>query len=494
VKEGILGEPLYPWDLLSFRQALNMGPHYAPVAWVALAALGTLIVVALAVRYRKSPRPGFALLALGVATLWVVTATDALERPPFAARDLRWDVRGNIAANGPFLAFLINTRALLLARPAASATEAKATIDAAPTREALPGPRPDVVLLLVEAWMDPKAIGGNTAACIAPHLRHELQSPRFGGLTPNVEFEVLTGYPSAFIPSTIVPFQTYIAQPVRDALAWRFRGAGYTTVAAHNYLRKFWNRDAVLPLLGFERYVAIEDMPAQPYKGTFPDDALLFSAIGDELRRARERPRFIYGITVAMHGLYDGASRYPRREDVAPAAAAKLTADQRIAVGNYLAAVRDFEEALCGLLERLRESPNETIVFAFGDHWPTFGRDLAVFRELGIASGPDVRALPYAESLRMHRTPLVAWNNRRGDLPMRAPVVPAFALGSEVLGAAGLAVDGLWALELASYPRVASIACCWQDAEGKPFDFRDEPAYAALYRRAYDEVFMAARP
>lgn len=494
VKEGFLGEPLYPWDVLSFRQALNIAPHYAPLAWVVLAAVGVLLVAALAIRYRKSPRPSFALVAIGVATLWVVTATDVLERAPFAARDLRWDVRGNIAANGPFLAFLVNMRALLLPLPTVSAAEAKARIGAAPAREAASDARPDVVLLLVEAWMDPRAVGGSPDACIAPHLRHEFQSPRFGGLTPNVEFEVLTGYPSAFVPSTIVPFQTYIVQPVRDALAWRFRDAGYTTTAAHNYLRKFWNRDAVLPLLGFERYLAIEDMPAQPYKGAFPDDAMLFSAIDAELGRTRERPRFVYGITVGMHGLYDGEARYPKREEVAPAVAAKLDARQRLAVANYLAATRDFERALCGFLEKLQASPTETVVFAFGDHWPTFGRDLAVFRELGIASGPDVRALPYGESLRMHRTPLVAWSNRRGDLPMRAPVVPAFALGSELLHASGLAVDGIWALELASYARVASIACCWQDAQGKAFDFRDEPSYAALYRRAYDEVFLAPRP
>ena len=494
IKEGILGEPLFPWDLLSLRQAWSIGPHYASPVAIGGAFVAIVVIAAVAWWFRRGARPHGAYVVAGLALLAVVASTSVPQSPPFPARNVIWDVRGNIAANGPLLAFVINVQALLLKPPAVSTADANALLDAAHGPAPVSGAHPDVVVILVEAWMDVDNLGSGIDACLKPRVRHAFQSPRFGGLTPNVEFEVMTGYPDAFVPEFSVPYQMYVKRPVEHALPQVFRAAGYSTFAAHNYPRSFWNRANVMPWLGFRRYVGIEDMPPRPNKGAFPDDAMLFAALEAELARAQDGPKLVYGLTMGTHGLYDGEARYPRHEPAPASIGGKLDAAQQLAVGNYLAVAGDVERELCGFLDRMRERSNETLVFVFGDHWPTFGRDLTVYRELGIASKPDIYALPYGESLRMHRTPLIAWSNRRGDLALTQPVVPAFGLGSEILRAAGLPVEGVWALELANAGKAASIACCWQDAQGRPHDFRDDPVYAALYRDAYDRVLVPREP
>ncbi len=489
IKRGHLGEPLYPWDLLLVREATGIAAHYVPViAWIGAAA-GVVVLVAAIIRFRRGASAPWWLALLGAAGLAFVVTTSLLVSAPFPARNVVWDLPQNADYNGPLLAFVFNARALLLPRPGVTSAQARTALAAAHGAPIVgDAGKPDVVIVLSEAWMDVAALGSEMSACLAPHARQRFVSPTFGGGTANVEFELHTGYPLGFVPYGTMPYRMYIRRAVTSALPSTFRAQGYDTLGTHNFARTFWNRDRVYPLLGFDRFVALEDMPPRVDRGAFPDDSMMFDTIKRELNRESPKPRFIFAASMMNHGLYDGESRYPRRDPPSASVAAALDPAQQVAVGNYIAIAHDFEQMLCALMDTLAKRDRETVLVAFGDHWPTFGRDLAVFRELRIASGKDINTLPYAEAIRMHRTPLVAWSNRHGDLALGDGVVPSYGLGAEVMSHAGLPVEGSWALELAHYRQTLDIACCYRDKAGKEVDLRNIAGYDVLYRDAFDRV------
>lgn len=489
IKQGHLGEPLYPWDLLLVREAATIARRYVPLkAWIAAAVAGVVLLAAV-LRFRRGPRPPSWMAALGLSGLaWVVTASP-FTTAPFPARNIVSDLPLNAAYNGPMLSFLFNVGALLLPLPKVGSEQANAVLRASHAVAVdAAGNKPDVVVILSEAWLDVGELGSRMNDCLSPHARQRFLSPTYGGNTANVEFELHTGYPVVFVPRGMIPYRMYIRHPLPNALPATFRAQGYDTLGIHNFQRTFWNRDRVYPLLGFDRFIGIEDMGARVDRGVYPDDAMMFDAIAGELARPDRKPRFIFAASMMNHGLYNGLDRYPRREPLSPAVAAALDPTQRIAVGNYVAIAHDFEQLLCNFIAGVAPRDREIIVVAFGDHWPSFGPDKTVYRELHVSTDVDFTKSDNVDAVRMHRTPLVAWSNRRGDLAFGDGLVPSYGLGAEVLSHAGLPLEGVWAFEYAHYRDTLGLACCYRDKAGHDVDLRDPDWFGVLYRDAFDRV------
>jgi Phosphoglycerol transferase and related proteins, alkaline phosphatase superfamily len=447
-KQVFLSDPLYPTDLLFWRQIVELMPALAAErpGTAALMAAGFLagagLLVALWVfawrNFRRlRTRERLLRLALCIPVLaGFASIMDynhwSLTRDRLRIYPILWDQTENYRHNGFVLAFLINLPMANVKAPAGYSAGAIDGIRADPAPfAATHDEKPDVIMVMSESLFDPTRIPGVTLTpdpmpTIRENSSGDVFSPEFGGMTSNVEFEALTGFSNAFLPAGSVPYQQYVRKSV-PSLATFFRGQGYITRAIHPYEGWFWNRTSTYRAFGFDEFRDVKALPKLEMRGNFPSDEALTREI---IRQAEEEkePFFFFAVTLQGHGPYE-VGRYP---DPAIEVQGLRGAHERDVLATYSHGVKESDDALALLLDWARKRERETIVVFFGDHLPALG---TVYTESGYM--PFKTGARKAEPERMkreHETPLVIWSNRNGvrsDVGVISPALIPYHLVSE---------------------------------------------------------------
>lgn len=132
-------------------------------------------------------------------------------------------------------------------------------------------------------------------------LKGRLDIDYTGAYTMRSEFSVLTGLSRYALG--IYAYDPY--QLVRrfkvSSLASLYREAGYRTLCIHPNAAAFFNRAVVLRNLGFERFIALEDLPLLERHGPHISDRALLSYARDLTESAGEK-LFLFVITMEAHG------------------------------------------------------------------------------------------------------------------------------------------------------------------------------------------------
>lgn len=470
-KVQLLDRPLLPWELSQARQILSLFPTVAsPGEWLAgaavalacLAGIGWLAVRGPRQTARPAARVGVAAVALAYLAGLVLYRSAPLAATALSGlgvENITWDQRLNVQRNGVLLPLLLNAE--LAVRPTRPPPEeVAAALPARPVTPRSGTPKRDVIVYLAESAWDPTQLPGLTLSrdpmpfvrSLASRARTVgLSSPVYGGGTSEVEFEVLTGLPVAALPDGVVPYH-HLTSPI-PSLASVLRGQGMRTLAVHDWHGWFWMRRSVFPLLGFDRYVALEDMPGLPFVGPYPDDEGMVDRLLKEVQSSPQ-PVFAFAISMVSHGPYG----YPTRPDAeVQVVDGKLTPDVRREVENHASALYRSDRAFERLLRGVEQSGRPTLVVHFGDHLPCLGRQYAAYRELGFVSDDPAR-WTLEERERMSETRVTLWGGEElGPLPER---IGASHLGALVLRAAGVPREDVFALsdELLSRLPVAGRA------------------------------------
>lgn len=490
------GKPLYPWDVLLFRQAFVLSDY----AWrwavvIALLATAGLVGVVLERRWWASLgwRARLAALAPAVLLPVLLWPDPAKALRPLAVQHRLWVQAENYRDNGLLLAFTLNLPATRVQRPpnysrAAVREAARAQHPIANTDE-----QPTVIVVMSESFFDVTTLPGLTFTPDPLPTVHRLQresasgrlyAPSFGGGTANTEFEALTGHSMRFLPTGSVPYQQYLRRP-HTSLASIYARQGYRTAAIHTFHRWFWERDTVYPKLGFHSFTGLEDMPEAPRAGAYTSDAELTRRIVDEVQRA-PTPLFLFAVSMEAHGPYAPARYETSDIDVTGA----LDDAARAELGSYVESIHHADRELQSLIDALSGLDRPVIVLFFGDHLPSLP---LTYRQLGVinAQGQVDRAdLPLRT--RLHQVPLVAWSNRPG-LPrelgdLSASFFPPLVL--ELTGTPGTRyTDFLRAVRQAAPVVLPGIVA---EADGAP---TEEPSErfrgleAAWWTLEYDALF-----
>jgi phosphoglycerol transferase MdoB-like AlkP superfamily enzyme len=219
------------------------------------------------------------------------------------------------------------------------------------------GPAPDVYLVLGEAWWRDPSDKASPLDQLRQHGFAESVaiSPVYGGTTPNVEFEVLTGIPVKSFQAGIIPYQHYV-QYITDAsrsLPRLLGGKGYGATAYHNFTRRFWLRDQIYPKLGFGRFVSMEEMTLVIQANDWPTDAGLYRSVLDNIRG--EKPHFHFIVTVETHGPY---------------AKDKADAEGHNGVTDYRRRLDNAAQSLVAFKQELDRKGRPYMLVLFGDHLP----------------------------------------------------------------------------------------------------------------------------
>lgn len=249
--------------------------------------------------------------------------------------------------------------------------------------------KPDIVLIQLESFIDPKTIKNMTfsddPAQIHSYLRKyfsggRLAVPSFGGGTANTEFEVLTGINLDNFGSGEYPYKTIMLEQTCETIAYNLKEVGYSAHAIHNHTGNFYDRDKVYPRMGFDSFQSKEYMynfETTPY-GWCKDKELTeeiitaLDYIDEEGGINSETPRFVWTVSVQGHGAYP-SEPIAGADNVIKIESDAFTRQEMCALGYYINQIWEMDMFLGNLISALENRNRPTLLIAYGDHLPAIG-------------------------------------------------------------------------------------------------------------------------
>jgi len=311
---------------------------------------------------------------------------------------------------------------------------------------------PNVIVIMSESFVDPMTWGNiNFSQYPVPNFRRLAEGnlsgnvivPVFGGGTVNTEMEFLTGGAHVFYGSRFyVPNERvrhYFSREIPTALPWLFRENGYRTVAIHPFLGDFYNRNIIYPLIGFDEFIAQEQMPNATYNGPFISDEYFTDRIIEQIILAEEsaEPLFLFGISMQNHWGFDPL-KYGTLELDVMADSPYLNMYETQRVNSFLQGIFDADKQLGRLADFIESRDTPTIIVFFGDHLPILGRRQdRVFENLGFISYQEEFLWTLEDRANMFQTPYLVWANY-GLGQECWGTVSTFLFGALVADAAGV--------------------------------------------------------
>ena len=184
-------------------------------------------------------------------------------------------------------------------------------------QSAEPAVKPNVVLVVSESFFDPTRLPGVSFSADPVPNFHTLAeafpsgvflSNTYAGGTGNVEMELFTGIPSAFLGRG-VPHRPgrYVGLPPCAFAGPGIRGAGYETLFVHSYNDELYDRARNIPALGFDQIIYQDDfLVDKTYAGGYVSDDTLADELIARFEAKGDGPVFLYGLTMENHQPYFG--------------------------------------------------------------------------------------------------------------------------------------------------------------------------------------------
>ena len=319
--------------------------------------------------------------------------------------------------------------------------------------EPAPSPevRPSVVLVVSESFFDVTELPNltfdrdpilNFHALAKAWPSGPFLSNTYGGGTGNVEMELLTGIPSAFLGAG--ESHTTLADPTvyerLPSVVKAFSEQGYSTVMVHAYDDSLYNRGENMPRIGFEQTVYQEDFVRGKHEaGGFRSDHSLTQELIYRFENRGEDPIFLYGLSMENHPPYHVGKYWG---DTSRLGIESPVLDQwGLEVMDSLAyGLRDADVAMGELLDYFSQQPDPVIVVFLGDHLPGLyvTEEDNLYTTLGYCTSSNTQEWEPEEMKKMHSTRFLVWNNYGAELDV-PQAVSCTTLGAELLSWAGAA-------------------------------------------------------
>lgn len=187
--------------------------------------------------------------------------------------------------------------------------------------------------------------------------------PAWGASTTSGEFSNLMG----LVPdSGGMCMKETLQQPMFLTMGFQLGKLGYNSVAYHNHVGSFYDRDQTHTRLGYDKFVAL-DFGLEGITRSFPESDLEMMDVTVP-QYIDQQPFNIYYMTTSGHCVYNWDNHRVaslHREEVADL-------DYAEQVKCYLAANLELEAAMTSLLRQLEEAgiADDTLVVISADHYP----------------------------------------------------------------------------------------------------------------------------
>ena len=302
--------------------------------------------------------------------------------------NIGWDVQATYELNGFLYSILDSYFGYLRKPPEGYSEEAIAKIREEVDKKAAEDKRtiktgkdvPNVVIVQLEGFMDPTKIPNvNFSIDPIPNFRKLAEKntsgymnvPTTGGGTARTEFEVISGQNFDNLLSGEIPYTSIVKEKTSNSMATALKNQGFTAHAIHNFKGNFYNRNKGFKNLGYDTFTSVEYMNGLEYTAlNWPKDYILTNYMKKALD-STEGKDFITTVSVQGH------SSYPT-EKIDENYPCKVTGDidekYKNQIYYYCEQVREMDEFIKQfddmLLQRKKETGEDTIVLYYGDHMP----------------------------------------------------------------------------------------------------------------------------
>lgn len=431
------GNPFIPADLLAIRTAATVASTYVfKLEWqliysIVMTVFAIVLVWAfpLKIKFRRSPlymRGGAALVT--AAVLIICSGIDFKNMP--------MDVFDQYHANnthGTAYSFFINCCKMQLEKPEGyseedvssmlASLEGEEDITAAVQESdgkktaAAENNRPNIIIIMNESYSDLNVVG-DVETNISYNdffyslkrntVRGQLLVSPFGGYTCNSEFELLTGLTMGLLPKSGTPYLQYLNKKGSYYLPAYMNSLGYKTIALHPYYARSWNRETVYKLMGFDKFISMDNMGEYQDASlfelvrTYLSDNTSFSAVINQFETKDDDERlFLFNITMQNHGGYTfSGSSFENDVHITNMSGSYPQAEQ------YLSLLKRTDSALEILIDYFRQYDEPTVIVMFGDHQPAI--EQSFYEEL---YGKTLDEISTEELLKRYKVPFFIWTN-----------------------------------------------------------------------------------
>lgn len=445
------GTPFIPMDFLSVTTAGNVGStyDYTPTDIIVIGSLLFILLVAITVKIKA---PKFHILTrvltrsfMGTlfAIIFVIfyhtdIPVDLKLKPDF------WNQARGYRNYGFVYNFICNTRYMFMEEPEGYDHEKVPVFVNKHLKddntEIIDPNSPNIICIMNESLSDLSVLGDfQTNEDYMPFMRSltentvkgNLYVPVIGAGTSNTEFEFLTGHSTAFLPAGSNAYMLYINDPLATMVS-TLEAQGYSSLSFHPYFASGWNRTEVYNYMGFNKFVALENILDanlfSEYKSNngdpdylqelldneYPDssDILLRQYISDSYnykvliddfeKRDKSVPYFAFNVTMQNHGGYTTpASNFEEQIYLTS------SSESYPKTNKYLSLVKESDNAFKELIEYFSKVEEPTVICMFGDHQPSIEQDF-IAETLGA---DDLSDLSLVQEQQRYATPFIIWAN-----------------------------------------------------------------------------------
>ena len=314
---------------------------------------------------------------------------------------------------------------------------------------------PNLIMIMNESFSDLEVLGDISTNM--PYLdyfnrlkkntiRGYVESSVYGGYTANAEFEFLTGCTKAFLPGN--PYLQYIDDYLPNLITnLKAQGNYQEAIAFHPYYPSGYNRNRVYPLLGFDRFLSLEDVTAPKLVRKYVGDESDYEMI-EKLYEEKEEGTSLclFNVTMQNHNSYTDTS-YEFEEKVTMTAASP-----QFEVNQYLSLMRMSDKAIQKLIAYFKKEEEPTMIVIFGDHQPHLPDS---FYQAVMGKTPD--SFTQAENMLKYKVPFLIWANY--DIPEQTIENTSINYLSAIMcQAAGLELTDFQRFLLHMYEKLPSVS------------------------------------
>lgn len=440
------GQPIFPWDIMSIREtasivnSLNLKLSFLNVQIFILICLAILI----ASMFPKLPKSRgkndlikgavFFCSILIFSFFYISNNYIYSDEHPNT-----WDQSAYYRENGLVNSFLLNFKYLLMEEPEnyskQSIDQLVGILENNNTKETkIKQVRPNIIVIMSEGFWNAEELPNITFdEELLPEINElkekavygEILTPKYGGGTSNVEFEVLSGFSDRYMPVSAVPYQQYVIHDFYSVVSY-FKSMGYNTTAIHPYSPKNYNRETAYANLQFYEFLSEEDFINPNIKRGYISDMELSNRIIDEYEKNKvnsDSAWFNFAVTMQNHVGYDG-SNFDEQEKV-KFTENVLSEDVSNQLSDFATGLHYSDEALGYLIDYFDKIEDPTLIIFFGDHKTNLGSsEKQIYYETGfINDDMTEKEVDFV----LYKTPFIAWSNY-DDINMDLGSISAYQL------------------------------------------------------------------
>lgn len=236
--------------------------------------------------------------------------------------------------------------------------------------------KPHLIVVQSESFFDPRPLCSSVRKDVLQAfdetkvhsiLSGKLNVPAWGANTVRSEFAFLTGISE--VQLGVHRFNPYHAVKKGASIcsvATYLKSIGYYTVCIHPYWGEFYQRQTVLPRLGFDEFLDIAEFTDAERNGPYISDLEVSSKIQSLIKHA-DKPLFIYAITMENHGPLH-LEKASHEDEKAAFSSSPATDFRELTV--YLKHLKNADRMILALTDFAREMDVPVGLCWFGDHVP----------------------------------------------------------------------------------------------------------------------------